>query len=498
MKNEKTDQLVFIIFGATGDLTKRKLLPAVYALALDHLLPAKFRIIALGRREMTSTAFQDQMEEAVKKYSRRTFSQDIWEPLKKRITYLTLDFAGEPEEYHILQEALECCSAEGLHHHLFFLAVSPELFAPITVSLHKNRLLAEDKGWRRVMIEKPFGEDLENAAALNTLLTNALPENRIYRIDHYLGKEMFQNILTLRFSNSLFEPLWNRHYIDHVQISITETVGIGNRGGYYDHTGVLKDMVQNHLLQLISLIAMEPPARLDADSIRNEKVRVLHSLRPFTGHTLRGVVLGQYTAGYIEGNPVPGYLEEERIDPESKTPTFAALKLWIDNYRWMDVPFYIRTGKRLNRKVAEIVIQFKKLPGYKLYPEYRDARPNILVFRIQPSEGFYFQLNAKKPGNTNQMLQANMDYCQATPYETNSPEAYERLLLEAIRGNNALFTRWDELQASWRYIEGLEKIIHMNSIPLHPYAAGFTGPSQAHDLLASDGRWWWNIDGEVF
>lgn len=494
MKNDKMNQCVFIIFGATGDLTKRKLLPAVYALALDHLLPEKFKIIALGRREMSHEAFQVQMEEAVKKYSRRTFSQNTWEPLKKQITYLQLDFAGESDGYRNLREALNACASDGLIHHLFFLAVSPELFAPITLTLHNNQLLTEDNGWRRVMIEKPFGENLEKAATLNNLLTNALPESRIYRIDHYLGKEMFQNILTLRFSNSLFEPLWNRHYIDHVQISITETVGVGNRGGYYDHSGVLKDMVQNHLLQLVSLIAMEPPVRLDADSIRNEKVRVLQSLRPFTGHALRGVVLGQYAAGKNMENPVPGYLEEERIDPGSRTPTFAALKLWVDNYRWMDVPFYIRTGKRLNRKYAEIVIQFKKLPGYKLFQDYQDARPNILVFRIQPSEGFYFQLNAKKPGNTNEMLQANMDYCQATPYESNSPEAYERLILEAIRGNNALFTRWDELQASWRYIEGLENIIRTKSIPVHPYAAGSTGPAPAHDLLASDGRWWWNIE----
>lgn len=487
-------QCVFVIFGATGDLTRRKLLPAVYALALDNLLPEPFKIIALGRREIAQEAFADQMEEAVKKYSRRSFVPDVWEPLKHRISYLQLDFANEPGGYQSLVKALDTCRDEGLVNHLFFLAVSPELFAPITIALHQNQLLTETDGWRRVMVEKPFGENLEKATELNALLTKALPENRIYRIDHYLGKEMFQNILTLRFSNSLFEPLWNRHYIDHVQISITETVGVGNRGGYYDHSGVLKDMVQNHLLQLVSLIAMEPPVKLNADSIRDEKVRVLHSLRPLTGHGLRGVVLGQYTSGNVGGKDVAGYLEEERIPPDSKTPTFAALKLWIDNYRWMDVPFYIRTGKRLNLKYAEIVIQFKKLPGYKLYSEYQEAYPNILVFRIQPSEGFYFQLNAKKPGNTNDMLQANMDYCQATPYESNSPEAYERLILEALRGNNALFTRWDELQASWRYIEGLEKSISEKAIPVHPYPAGSTGPASSLELLASEGRWWWNMD----
>lgn len=485
---------VFVIFGATGDLTRRKLLPAVYALALDNLLPKRFKIIALGRREMTSESFANLMEEAVKKYSRRSFSPELWEPLKHSISYLRLNFSDAPDGYWELTGALDACKAEGLVNHLFFLAVSPELFAPITIALRENHLLTEEDGWRRVMVEKPFGENLQKAAELNALLTKALPEDRIYRIDHYLGKEMFQNILTLRFSNSLFEPLWNRQYIDHVQISITETVGVGDRGGYYDHSGVLKDMVQNHLLQLVSLIAMEPPVRLDADSIRDEKVRVLHALRPLTGHGLRGVVLGQYTAGHVGDRDVAGYLDEERIAPESKTPTFAALKLWIDNYRWMDVPFYIRTGKRMNRQYAEIVIQFKKLPGYKLYPEYLQASPNILVFRIQPSEGFYFQLNAKKPGNTNDMIFANMDYCQATPYESNSPEAYERLILEALRGNNALFTRWDELLASWQYIDGLEKSIAEKDIPIHPYPAGSTGPSPALDLLASDGRWWWNID----
>lgn len=496
--NKPIQSCVIVIFGATGDLTKRKLIPAIYALAYENLLPEQFKILALGRREYTTAAFQKQMEEAVGKYSRQPLQENIWGKIKQQITYMQFDFTEEESGYAHLRGVLASSSAEGLTNHLFFLAVAPDLFAPISVALHHNHLLDEKDGWRRIMIEKPFGENLAKATSLNEILTKVLPEDRIYRIDHYLGKEMFQNILTLRFSNSLFEPLWNRHYIDHIQISITETMGVGARGGYYDRSGALKDMVQNHLLQLVSLIAMEPPVKMDANCIRDEKLRVLRALRPVRKDTaLNEVVLGQYTANTISGEALPGYTEEERIAPDSQTPTFAAIKLWVDNYRWSGVPFYIRTGKRLNKKYGEIAIQFKKLPGFKLYPDFQSASPNILVFRIQPSEGFYFQLNAKKPGNNYEMIQANMDYCQATPYESNSPEAYERLILEAIRGNNALFTRWDELQASWQYIEGLEEVIHNVHVPLHPYPAGSCGPDAAMALMKSDNRWWWNVEHSV-
>lgn len=305
---------------------------------------------------------------------------------------------------------------------------------------------------------------------------------------------MFQNILTLRFSNNIFEPLWNRFHIDHVQISIAETVGVGSRGGYYDNTGVLKDMVQNHMFQLLSIIAMEPPVKLDSDYIRNEKIRVIRALRPFpVSLSEREIVLGQYTGGIVNGEAVPGYLQEKNVAHGSKTPTFAALKLWIDNYRWQGVPFYLLTGKRLNRRNAEIVIQFREPLGRKLYNDYCDARSNILAFRIQPYEGFYFQINAKKPGNFYEMIQANMDYCQTTTYGNNSPEAYEKLILEAIRGNNSLFTGWDELNASWYYIEDLESKINRNSLHIHQYPAGSVGPEAAVRLIENDGRSWWNM-----
>lgn len=488
----------FVVFGATGDLTKRKLIPAIYALAVDNLLPENFRILAIGRRDYSSECFRNMMEDAVKQYSQRNFINEVWNRIKNLVTYMNFDFISDIDGYAGLKQYLNNLSDEGIHNHLFFLAVAPKLFAPIVVQLQNNNLLSEGDGWKRIMIEKPFGENLEKAAALNNILTMALPEERIYRIDHYLGKEMIQNILTLRFSNSIFEPLWNRFHIDHVQISIAETVGVGSRGGYYDHTGALKDMVQNHMLQLLSIIAMEPPIKLDADHIRSEKIRVMRALRPFPDNLSENdVVLAQYTEGVAEGKFVSGYLQEENVAPDSKTPTFAALKLWVDNYRWQGVPFYLLTGKRLNRKNAEIVIQFKEPLGRRLYSEYGDAKPNILVFRIQPYEGFYFQLNAKKPGNYYEMIQANMDYCQSSAYGNNSPEAYERLIIEAVRGNNSLFTSWDELNASWYYIEDLEKRIINNSLPVYQYPAGSIGPEAAIRLIGNDGRTWWDIDDKI-
>lgn len=494
---QQESPFAFVVFGATGDLAKRKLIPAIYALALDNLLPENFRIIAIGRRDYSSEIFRNMMEDAVKQYSQRDFLEEAWIRIRNLVTYISFDFNSDSGGYTRLKQHLNNLSDEGIHNHLFFLAVAPKLFAPIVIQLQSNNLLSEGNGWKRVMIEKPFGENLEKATALNNILTTALPEERIYRIDHYLGKEMFQNILTLRFSNSIFEPLWNRFHIDHVQISISETVGVGSRGGYYDHTGVLKDMVQNHMLQLLSIIAMEPPIKLDADYVRNEKIRVLHALRPFPGSLSENeIVLGQYAGGFAEGKFVPGYLQEENVDPNSKTPTFAALRLWIDNYRWQGVPFYLLTGKRLNRKNAEIVIQFKEPLGRRLFSEYNEAKPNILVFRIQPYEGFYFQLNAKKPGNYHEMMQANMDYCQMA-YGNNSPEAYERLIIEAIRGNNSFFTSWDELNVSWYYIEDLERKISKNSLPVYQYPAGSVGPEAAMKLIENDGRIWWDIDNRI-
>lgn len=490
--NEKS--FVFVIFGATGDLTKRKLIPAIYALAVENLLPDNYRILAIGRRDYTSESFRNMMEEAVNQYSHKGFQKNVWDKVKNYIEYMNFDFISDSGGFLRLKQYLDILSEEGINNHLFFLAVAPGLFAPIVTELRKNNLLSERNGWKRVMIEKPFGENFEKAAVLNNILTDALPEERIYRIDHYLGKEMIQNILTLRFSNSIFEPLWNRFHIDHIQISIPETVGVGNRGGYYDRTGVLKDMVQNHMLQLLSIIAMEPPVKLDAEYIRTEKIRVMRALRPFPDNLSDNeIVLGQYIENVADGKVIPGYLQEANVAAGSKTPTFAALKLWIDNYRWQGVPFFLLTGKCLNRRNAEIVIQFKEPLGRSLYSDYRDAKPNILVFRIQPYEGFYLQINAKKPGNQYEMIQANMDYCQTAAYGNNSPEAYERLIMEAIRGNNSLFTSWDELNVSWNYIEDLERKIAKNSLPVYPYPAGSIGPEAAIRLMENEGRSWWDI-----
>jgi len=482
----------FVIFGGTGDLTKRKLIPAIYNLLVDDLLPDNFFVVSVGRRAKTTQTFVDEMETAVKEFSRNGFNKSLWDQLKTRIYYYQLDFnAGE--DYLEFDNYL--CALENRYktkgNRLFYLAVSPEFFGIIVEKLHDFGLAGDNGGFKRVVIEKPFGRDLESAKILSKQITHAFGEENTYRIDHYLGKEMLQNIMVIRFSNALFEPIWNNKYVDHVQINSTETLGVSERGGYYEKSGALKDMLQNHLLQLLAITAMEPPVRLDTESIRDEKVKVFKGLKLYSEEEVReNVIRGQY--GQSEDGQYVGYREEVRTADDSRTETFIALKAEIENFRWSGVPFYIRTGKRMKEKMVEVVVQFKSLSKILYLKELEEVIPNQLIIRIQPTEGVYLRFNAKKPGQGNDVLPVNMDFCQNCEIGYNSPEAYERLLHGAMKGDKTLFTRWDEVEYSWRFVDTIQKV-WAKEVPDFPnYKAGTYGPQAAEELLIKDGRKWHN------
>lgn len=492
--NEQNEPNIFVIFGGTGDLTKRKLLPAVYSLISERRLSDSFVLVIVGRQEKTDEQFRDEVYDSINRFSRVKVENTVWEQLRGRIYYEKLDFADDSEGYVKLNNRLQAFDIqyETVGNRLFYLAVAPKFFELITRHLYGAGMLNHEESWQRILIEKPFGTDLVSAKELNDNLYKLIAEDKIFRIDHYLGKEMIQNILAVRFGNSLFEPLWNHHYIDNIQITSSETLGIENRGGYYEGAGILKDMLQNHLLQMLAIIAMEPPVSLEPERIRDEKVKVLRCLRPFDENSAsEDVVFGQYGSGTVGGREVLGYRQEDKVSPDSDTDTFVALKTYIDNFRWGGVPFYIRSGKRMKKKVTEIVIQFKKLPGVNFYNDYRDNEPNLLVIQIQPREGFFFQVNAKKPDSEFIMEQVQMDYCQSCRVENNSPEAYERIILEAIKNNTSLFSRWDELESSWRYIESIDQYHRKQQYP--NYTAGSSGPQEANELVRKDGRVWWEI-----
>jgi len=484
---------IFVIFGGTGDLTKRKLIPAIFSLMQEEKLPENFMIVAIGRREKTNEEYRKEMYDSVEKFSRFSLNNELWDKFSKRIFYKNFDFTSTCEGYRSLDSFLEEVetkySTQGKR--LYYLAVAPEFFEGIIRNLKNNGMVDKTTGWQRIMIEKPFGSSLKTARILNDNISKLIPEEDIFRIDHYLGKEMIQNILAIRFGNSLFEPLWNANYIDNIQITSNELIGVENRGSYYENAGILKDMLQNHLLQMLTMIAMEPPVDFEPESIRDEKVKVLRSLRPFTNESFKeDIVLGQYGEGIINDEKVLGYREEDKVSSKSNTDTFIALKTYIDNFRWGGVPIYIRAGKRMDIKSTEIVIQFKKLPGINYYKEFDKVVHNFLVLKIQPEEGFFFQINAKKPGSEFKMEKVQLDYCQSCKYLNNSPEAYEKLILEAIRNNSSLFTRWDELEYSWKFIESIEKELKNNISKFPNYSAGTSGPKEAMDLIKKDGREW--------
>lgn len=481
-----------VIFGGTGDLTKRKLVPALYNLLVEELLPSNFFVVAVGRRAKSTEDFVQEMEEAVKEFSRNKVDEVKWKGLKERIYYYQLDFSAT-EEYLYFDTYL--CNLENKYNtkgnRLFYLAVSPEYFGVIVEKLHEHGLASENGGYKRVVIEKPFGRDLESAKALSKHITHAFSEENTYRIDHYLGKEMLQNIMVIRFANAFFEPIWNNKYIDHIQINSTEMLGVSERGGYYEKSGALKDMLQNHLLQLLAITAMEPPVRLDTESIRDEKVKVFKGLRIYNEEeVLKYVVRGQY--GPSEDGSVVGYRQEARTDNESNTETFIALKVEIENFRWAGVPFYIRTGKRMKQKSVEVIVQFKSLAKILYLSELDDMTPNQLIIRIQPNEGVYLRFNAKKPGQSNDVVPVKMDFCQNCEIGYNSPEAYERLLLDAMKGEKTLFTRWDEVENSWKFVDAIQKVWDTHGPEFPNYPAYTFGPKAADALLEQDGRKWWN------
>lgn len=498
LRQEQPIQGALVIFGGTGDLTSRKLIPALHNLQVKDMLPEHFVVIGIGRRDMSDQAYRESLDPALQESAGDVLNEDVWAQLKARIFYRKFDFQDD-QGYSGLKEFLgqidETYQTQG--NRIFYLAVAPEHFEVIVDKLQAHGMVINSagQGWQRVVIEKPFGRDLTSAQVLNRKITAVFTERNTYRIDHYLGKEMIQNIMVLRFANALFEPVWNNKYIDNIQISAIETIGVENRAGYYEQAGALRDMLQNHLLQLLTLTGMEPPVNLDTEAVRDEKVKVLRSLRAFSPETItRDVIRGQYGQGLMAGKTVVGYREEKGISPSSDTETFLALRVEIDNFRWAGVPFYIRTGKRLRAKSTDIVLQFKNLPQILYFKERGDLEPNTLIIRVQPKEGIYFQFNAKKPGMDLGITPVKMDFCQNCDFESNSPQAYEKLLLDVMRGDSTLFTRWDEVEYAWKFVDHIAeawlKSEILSAVP--NYAAGSWGPYAARELLARDGREWWS------
>jgi glucose-6-phosphate 1-dehydrogenase len=484
-----------VIFGATGDLTMRKLIPALYNLAADGELPPAVAIVGFARRPKTDEQFRKEQEESTRKFSRQQVRDEIWDGFAQALFYHQSEF-HDANGYTTLAERLKKIDQErGTGgNRLFYLAVAPDQFEPILKNLKAAGLTEPPEGgWARVIVEKPFGTDLASARELNRVVRTAFAENQTYRIDHFLGKETAQNILVLRFANAIFEPIWNGRYVDHIQITAAETLGVEGRAGYYETSGALRDMVQNHLLQLLCLVAMEPPTDLGADSIRDEKVKIVRSLRRMSAEEIsRNVVRGQYSEGAINGQAVPGYRSEKNVNPESKTETFVALKVRVDDWRLADVPIYIRVGKRLPKSGTEISVHFKKAPAVLFNRESVSLDQNVLVIRIQPDEGISLRMQAKVPGTSFRIDPVKMDFHYGTSFGKASPEAYERLLLDAMSGDATLFARRDEVEEAWAFVDPIEEAWqgNENQPELFLYPAGSWGPEAADELLARDGRAW--------
>jgi glucose-6-phosphate 1-dehydrogenase len=483
-----------VIFGATGDLTHRKLVPALYNLAADGNLPPATSVVGFARREKSDEQFRSELEEAARKFSRQKINDDLWKCFADSVFYHRSEF-NNLDGYQALARRLDDtearCGARG--NRLFYLAAGPDQFEVILENLRKSGLnTPREAGWARIIVEKPFGADLPSAQKLNQLVEEAFAEKDTYRIDHYLGKETAQNIMVLRFANAIFEQVWNARYVDHVQITASEPLGIEGRAGYYDKSGALRDMVQNHLLQLLCLTAMEPPTDLGADSIRDEKVKVLRSLRPLRGPELaRNTVRAQYSAGSINGKRVAAYRGEQNIPPTSSTETYVALRLNIDNWRWAGVPFFVRVGKRLPKAGTEIALHFKSVPPVLFNQTGEVVDDNVLVIRIQPDEGVSLRMSAKMPGSSLRIEPVKMDFHYGTSFGKATPEAYERLLLDAMSGDATLFARRDEVEEAWKFVDAIRRAWDLgNDGPLAFYEAGSWGPSEADELVKSSGASW--------
>ncbi|ACB77182.1 glucose-6-phosphate dehydrogenase [Opitutus terrae] len=495
-KHRGAPPTVVVIFGASGDLTARKLIPAVYNLGVDGLLPADFYLVGYGRKPIPDDEFRGLAAEAIKEFSRRELVPAVWDRLAARTSYVAGGYDERPAFDRLAQHLAEIEKQLGRPlQTLFYISTPPSVFAPIIANLGASGLAARYVGephQAKVIVEKPFGKDLASARALNATLRGVFEEHQVYRIDHYLGKETVQDLLVQRFANAIFEPLWNRNFIDNVQITVAEEVGVGSRGGYYEQSGALRDMIQNHTMQLLALTAMEPPVSLGAESIRDEKVKLLKAIQPLDLGPNGDVARAQYGAGMTGGRKVRGYLEEEGIAANSATETYAALRLSINNWRWQGVPFYLRSGKRMARRVSEIAINFKRPPGtlFAAGDEF-DLAANTLSFQIQPDEGLGVILNAKVPGLETRTQPVKMSFRYATTFGSNTPEAYERLVLDAMVGDGTLFIRGDETEASWRLCTPvLEAWAAAGPQGMDTYPAGSWGPPAAETLLARNGHHW--------
>ncbi|MGO1393174.1 glucose-6-phosphate dehydrogenase [Agrococcus casei] len=481
-----------VLFGVTGDLARKKLLPAVYDLANRGLLPPGFALTGFGRRDWSDDEFAEFVRESVEQHARTPFREPVWEHLRVGIRFVQGDF-DDDAAFDRLAETIDQLDSERgtMGNHAFYLSIPPKSFQTVTSQLKRSGLaVPAENQWRRVVIEKPFGHDLESARELNDTVESVFPADSVFRIDHYLGKETVQNILAMRFANSLWEPIWNANYIDHVQITMAEDIGVGGRAGYYDGVGAARDVIQNHLLQLFALTAMEEPVSFDADDLRNEKEKVLQATR-LPDDISTGVARGQYDSGWQGGEKVTGFVDEEGMNPESHTETYAALKLFVNTRRWAGVPFYLRTGKRLGRRVTEIAVVFKRASQYLFDSSSTSAMgENALVIRVQPNEGISIRFGSKVPGPAMNVRDVTMDFGYGHAFTEESPEAYERLILDVLLGDPPLFPRQREVELSWKILDPVEE--HWASLDEAPeqYEPGSWGPKSADELLARDGRHW--------
>jgi glucose-6-phosphate 1-dehydrogenase len=480
-----------VIFGASGDLTKRKLIPAIFELYRQGNLPEKFAVLGTSSSELTNDEFRSLMTEAIRKADEKVSMEDI-QVFCKRLSYFSMNFNDTGSFVKLADNirTLEGTCGSGCNY-IFYLATIPSLFETITINLGEAGLNKSEGGYCRIVVEKPFGYDLESAIKLNNSMHEVFSEDQIYRIDHYLGKETVQNVLVTRFANGIFEPVWNRNYVHHVEITSAENIGIESRGAYYEGAGALRDMLQSHLLRLVTLMAMEPPSSFDSDSVRNEQLKVLQSLRQLrTEDVEKQVIRGQYIGSTIAGKTVKGYREEKGVDPNSRTETYAAIKFFIDNWRWGGVPFYIRTGKQLPTRVTEAVIHFKKTPHF-LFKESRDISDNQFILRIQPDEGVILKFGMKEPGKGFKVHTVNMDFHYSDIANVDIPEAYERLIYDCMVGDSTLFLRADAVEAAWKFVEPIQKAWETDQkLKVYGYPAGTWGPDTADDLIEGENHAW--------